>query len=559
MQVIPINRTVAAIMNAEAKTPSVQDSAWRLATQKQKDVAMKREQFIRPVCEHVEAGASVNVAVRNVLERLKGASLGDRYLQLACELGRKGNVPGRSTLIEWVQAYRTKGREGLLDKHTGRVRQTRGWEAAAIELYNIPSKPSYTAVALKLREQLGFADATDSAVRRFLKSLPATLGTNSPARVGKHYYSQNHGRYKTRDSGVLMVGEIYEGDGHTVDAYIAHPNTGGPWRPELTIWIDVRSQLIVGWYLSEAESTNSTLFALSHALTRHDHVPAWLHIDNGSGFKAKLMSDTSTGFYDRFGISTCWSIPGNAKGKGLVEGWFGYFRNHHDKFWNGGQDYCGHDQAAETNRRMTDKIRSGARQLLSFEEYKSSVGQFIEAYNARPKKGLQNQAPLALWQQLERTPVELPDEAIIRPMQERTVRRCCVRLHNRFYEHTALQFFDRHEVHVEYDLHDDSRVWIYDDKGRLICLAPLKSKIAWMPESRLEEARERRRKGRLKRIEKKAEMVRAEEASLIDQTHTLDALEQFDALDHDYQPEPIEPASDIELDIDLFDDSYLDD
>ncbi len=553
--VVPINKTVA-VMNDQANLPAVSVDPWRQATQKQQETALLREQFIRPVLDHIHSGVSQNVAVRNLLAHLEAGLLGDRFESVARSLGRNNKVPGRSSILNWVKHYRESGRNGLLDSYTGRVRQDRGWEAVAVQLYNIPSKPSFSAVAIRLREEYGFADASDSAVRRYLKNLPATLNTNSPMRLGKHYHQQNRGKYVMRDATVLQVGEVYEGDGHTVDTYIAHPNHGGPWRPELTVWIDVRSHYIAGWYLSEAESALSTLFALSNALVTHDHVPAWLHIDNGSGYKSKLMSDENTGFYARFNMSTSFSIPGNSKGKGLVEHWFRTFRDHHDKFFNGGQDYCGHDMADEINRRLSDHIKQGKRKLLGFNEYRDSVARFIHAYNHRATKSLGGKSPIELWQQLQPVPVELPAAAIIRPQAERTVRRCCVQLHNRYYEHTALAQYDGRTVRVEYDVHTDDRVWICDDKNRLICEAPLKTKIAWMPESRLEEARKKREKGRLKRLEKKAELIRAEERGAIDHTDTLHSLEQFGA-DHQELIIRDEPEGAITLDIDIYDDSYL--
>lgn len=534
------------------KPPAVLNDCWSQATPKQKETALLRQEFIQPIVEHQSRGGSLNVIIKNLLLQIEGDCCPQRLCNIALALGRNSKPPGRSTIINWVNQYQQQGINGLLDKHTGRVRKERGWEMMAAQLYNIPSKPSFTAVAAKLRE-MGHDSATDSAVRRYLKSLPATLNSNSPARLGKHWHHQNRSRYTMRDETVLLVGEVYEGDGHTVDCYIAHPGHGGPWRPELTVWIDVRSRYITGWYLSEAESTTSTLFALSHALTSHDHVPAWLHIDNGSGYKAKLMCDESTGFYSRFNMQTTFSIPGNSRGKGLVEHWFRTFRDHHDKFFNGGADYCGHDMAEEVNRRLTDSIRQGKRQLRSFYEYRDSIEAFIQTYNQRGTKTLNGLSPAEVWQGLERVPVELSAAAVVRPMVERVAQRCTVRLDNRHYEHPCLVNWEGKKVHVEYDLHTDNKVWIFDEKGRLICEAPLKTKVAWLPESRLDEARGKREAGRIKRLEKKIALVKAEEANQIDQNDVLDGLENFNA------DEIVLPADANEkrLIIDVHEDDYL--
>lgn len=515
------------------------------------NAAYARKALVSWVLENEHTCGSRSQAIELLISRAR-ANVLPPVLMANLEAASKGKaLPGKSIIHEWVKIWQSTGGNlvAIAPKETGKQRKPQPWDLRCLQLFHIPSKPSFTAVAFQLQLE-GFA-VTAPQVRQFILSLPAEYGPDSPWRLGKHFYQQNKGRFVTRDKSVLLVGEVYQGDGHTVDAYIGHPNHGGPWRPELTVWIDVRSTYIPGWYLSEAESSTSTLFALSHALITQDHVPAWVHIDNGSGYKSKLMSDESTGFYARFNISTTFAIPGNSKGKGLVEKWFHFFRDNHDKFFNGGQDYCGHDMAEEINRRITDSINRGKRQLGSFSQYRDSVAEFIHAYNNRPSPALDGKTPAEVWASLERVPVELPDTAVIRPMMQRMARRQTVQIHNRHYEHPALFQYEGRNVCVEYDLHNDNRVWIYDDKHRLICEAELKTKVAFLPESRLDEARKRREEGRIKRLQKKMDLVRAEETRAIDHTHQLEALENMGA---DEWEELEAPRAGIS--IDLTDDDF---
>lgn len=534
--------------------PASSTLRWEDASPKQQALALQREALLQPFVELLDKGCSIAVVYRSIAARLRGGLMSPAYAALAGCLARNGNaMPSRSIIFEWLGAYRRQGRSGLLAQYKGRVRRARGWEALAIQLYNRPSKPSIASVAVLLRERHGHADASYASVRRFLASLPATLNNNSPARLGPHYHHQNRRSYVQRDASVLQIGEVYEGDGHTVDAYVAHPNTGKPFRPELTAWIDVRSRYLVGWYLSDAESALSTLFALSHALVGHDHVPAWLHVDNGAGYRAKLMNDDSVGFYARFNISTSFAIPGNSRGKGLIEHWFRTFRDHHDKHWNQGLDYCGEDQAQEINRRLSDQIARGRRRLLSFAEYTASVAAFVEAYNQRPSATLDGFSPAALWRQLERVPVELPGAAVLRPMERRVARRCLIQLHNRQYEHPLLMEYEGRELNVEYDIHRDDQVWVYDDKHRLLCEAALKTKVDWLPQSRLDEARRKRELGRLHRLQKRIDLVRAEAADRFDHADTLQRLARFDAL---AVPEPVADRPPL-FNLDITDHDYL--
>lgn len=462
---------------------------------------------------------------------------------------KSGKPPSKSTLYEWVAQYVNSGyrEQSLQDKHTGRRRKRQDWDLLCLQMYHIPSKPGYHDVAFWLQDE-GF-DVTGSQVRRFIQSMPASYGPESKWRVGKHYFGLNKGAYVSRDRSTLKVGEVYEGDGHTVDVYVQHPSgVVRPYRIELTAWMDIRSRKIVGWFPSHAESSLTTLFSLSSALIAHDHVPTFVHIDKGSGFKAKMLSDDSVGFYEKMSITPHEAIAGNAKGKGDIEGWFRIFRDKHDKKF--AVDYCGHDQAAEINRRITAQIESGKRQLVRLEDYLASVQAFIERYNNTPQKTLGNKSPNEIWGQLDPNPVILKDLATIRPSKTATVRRSEVQIDNRKYAHPVLIEYDGSKLEVEYDIRDDKQVWIYDDRKRLICIAPLKAKKDWLPNDRRQEAELKAQQGRRKRREKQIELDRMEEALI-----TSENNHQYEEL-HELQsslpePEPKAPDVDIDLDIDL--------
>ncbi|PRH47695.1 transposase [Burkholderia multivorans] len=477
---------------------------WLIATEAQRQTAELRYQLIGPGVQLIQSGASVNNVAALLAERLRDA---DSAVQKQL-LARLGEVPSISTLKRWLSGYRREGKVGLLSNHTGRVRKDYGWELRATALYNLPSKPSYAAVALKLRKE-GFDTATDSRVTRYLKSLPATLGENSPARVGKHLHKLRHQKYQPRTLEQIKVGDIYAGDGHTSDCYVAHPNTGGLFRPELTAFIDIRSRYVPGWYLSESESALSTVFALSHAMRTHDHLPLFLYLDRGAGYRAKMLNDQATGFYARFEMDVIGALPGNPHGKGWIERWFRTVRDHHDKFFAGGQFYCGNDMAAEVNRRLSVEVRSGKRHLPSLAEYMASLANFIHEYNHTPMDVLDGRTPAQVWASLERNPVVLSAEAIVRPREKRTVRRQMVELHKRQYYAAELALYDGKSLTVEYDLHDDRTVWLYDAKDRFVCQAGIVRTVGVVPQSRLEEQREKRKQGQVKRLERKIDEARA--------------------------------------------------
>lgn len=517
----------ALVKMSDAQLPAtVTSDPWAAASAQQRQTAQWRYQLIAPAIALTVEGASVNHAAQLLLKKIEVGALDTAQRLLLSRLNESISI---ATIKRWMAAHKREGKTGLLPKHEGRVRKDYGWEARATQLFNLPSKPGYSGVALKLRKE-GHESATESRVKRYLKSLPATLGQNSPQRVGKHLHKLQRQIWQPRDRTSLLVGEIYAGDGHTCDCYVAHPNTGRLYRPEMTAFIDIRSAYITGWYISEAESALSTLFALSSSMVRFDHVPAALYLDRGAGYRAKLMSDETTGFYERFSMSVIAALPGNPHGKGWIERWFRTVRDHHDKFFFDGMVYCGGDMAPEVNRRLSSDIENGKRKIPSLASYVASLTQFIDEYNNTPMESLDGQSPAEVWAGLERVAVELPAEAIIRPREIRTVqKRHLVELHKRIYWHEALTLYEQGtKVFVEYDLHDDKHIWLFDQNDRFICAATLVETIGIVEPSRLDEQRAKRLAGQVKRLERHTDEARARAQDTIsagDQLHQLETVE----------------------------------
>ncbi|QDL55918.1 transposase [Rhodoferax aquaticus] len=520
---------------------------WECASDEARRVAGLRESLIGPLVDLINGGASINHAAALLKSQLDAGTADLRTKHLVSMLAGDAVVDVMSvpTIKRWLSGFMRDGKNALLPKHTGRVRQAYGWEERAVTLYNLPGKPGFADVTSRLIQE-GFEDVSESRVKRYLKALPATLGKFSPARIGKHLHQLTRQKFQRRSLDEVLVGEIYAGDGHTADCYVAHPNTGKPYRPELTVFIDIKSSYITGWWLSESESTVSTMFALSHAMRMFNHVPAWVYVDRGPGYRARLLSDESTGFYARFDIGVIGALPGNPHGKGWIERFFRTVRDKHDKFYAGGNVYCGDDMAPEVNRRLSADLAMGRRELPSLKSYVDSFTQWLEHYHNQPQDKLDGRTPNQVWNELRPVPVELSMDAIARPREECTVSRQTVRLHNRFYYAEALALFDAQKLDVEYDLHHDNRVWCFDKKGRFIVEAKLVNKIGVLPTSRLEEGRDRRLQGQLKRLQRKVDEAtrrRDDPVEATDQFAAIEALHPTPAL-------PTPKGNDV-IDIDL--------
>lgn len=520
--------------------------SWESASEAARSVAGFREALVSPLADLVTNGASINNAVRLLKTQLDNGMADLRTQHMARVLGGKGL--SEPNLKRWLSAYMKGDKAALLPKYSGRVRQDYGWEARAVALYNQPSKPGFADVSSKLIQE-GFADVTESRVKRYVKALPATLNKFSPARVGPKLHKLTRQKYQPRSLEDILVGEIYAGDGHTADCYVAHPNTGKPFRPELTVFIDIKSGFVPGWWMTESESTVSTMFALSHAMRMHNHVPVWVYVDRGPGYRAKLLSDEFTGFYSRFDIGLIGARAGNPHGKGWIERFFRTVRDKHDKFFAGGQVYCGDDMAPETNRRLSADLAMGRRTLPSLKQYVDSLTQWLGHYHNTPQDKLNGRTPAQMWAELNPVSVGLDASAIARPRAQCTVGRQTVRLHNRMYYAEVLLHYDASKVHVEYDLHHDDRVWVFDTKGRFVTEAKLVNKIGVLPASRLEEGRERRLQGQIKRLERRADEARARRDDPLTADDQVEGIESLQPL-LPPPPPPPPPSAEV-IDINL--------
>ena len=538
----PTSAGVALSPSAQA-SPAPVDRLSRLNDQQRQRV-MLRQQLVTRVLAEREGGVSIRVAARNLIAAIETGQASEATIGAAKRLAKGGKAtPSHQALERWVSAYCRHGLDGLIPKHKGSERQAYGWEARALSLYQRPVKAAMSTVAWWLQQE-GFDTATISRVRRYLKSLPTQLSSHAPKRVGPHYYRQNLTPYVVRDTSALPVGFVYEGDGHCCDVHIAHPQTGKATRPELTVWLDVRSHYCVGWWLSDAERASDTLFSLSHAIVSHDHVPAMIHVDPGSGYKNKLIQGEAVSYCERLSIEFMSALPGNARGKGLVEGFFHIFEERCGKQFD---TYCGHVRTDHALSDLRGKVKRGEMVLPTQAQYVDAITAFMNSYNHSVQRGL-GCTPAELWQQLERTPLEVPAAAIVRPQAVRVVRRQQVEHDRRRYGHPALAGFEGQKIAVEYDLHNDARATLRTLAGQFICEAEQVEAKPWLPTSRIEEQRLKRLKGQIARKESAIAEDKARAGLTLTHEQDLIHLNELPILN-----EPV-PLTRSPIDLHVFDD-----
>lgn len=499
---------------------------WREATNKAREVATQREIIVNAVLSMVREGVTQNNAVALLIERhLAKPNRLQPYIAAAMLATAKKdrNAPTRSTICAWCADYKTEGLEALLPDHKGRVIESAAWWGPALEYYNNPSKPDMSAVYRLLLEVEGFAVTYDQ-VRHYLSSVPAMLGRNSPARIGKNLYRLTEKAYIRRSTEHALAGDVYVADGYRADVYLAHPVTGDIWRPELTVGMDLRSRVIAGWRADEHEGTIAVQNMWAEAFARHNHVPPFLYVDNGSGYKNKLMSDEAVGFYARSGIQQIiHAIPGNPHGKGWIEQFFRIMKDDFLKLWRP-HFYCGDDMAPEVLQHTVREIKAGRLQLPTLEEFTEAFNAWLVRYENRLHPEDKSVTRIELWNQLVPIPPHATVHELKRQVATLTVRRACVTHGKRAYGHPDLLAFNGQKVLLEYDLMVNEIGVIRTLDGRWICDANLIKRIDAIDTTRLEDKRVARAEDAIKRLQKKMDEQKDRAGHVIDADALTDYL-----------------------------------
>lgn len=472
------------------------------------------------------------------------------------------------TVYRWISA-RGEGNGALAPRPMER-NGVPSWAQAFLSLFQRPQKPALSEALALLPQVLPAEISSPSywAVRRFLHRVNVVdlhRGRLGPREIRKIRI------FVRRDFSQFLPGDIYEADGHTFDAEVAHPFHGRPFRPECELALDVVTRKAVGWSAGLAESTWTVIDALRHACETNC-VPAIYYVDRGSGRNNHLLNDLSTGFIARLGITKTHSIPYNSQARGAVE------RAHQTIFIGVAKTlstYIGKPMDPEAKKKVFTATRLAiARRvssplLPSWDEFVKAVDAAIAAYNARPHRALpkirdphtgtmRHMSPDERWAQFVAEgfePVRItPEESndLFRPYEVRTCQRGEVSLNKNRFFHKALEGYHGQRVRVGFDIHDASRVWVRDLDGRLICVAGFEANSrAVYPVPFVEQKREERAVGRLRRLELQADEVRAElsGSSVVDADFSDDLTPEEKARANEQIKALAAPRDDDEVDV----------
>ncbi|MEG2431258.1 MAG: Mu transposase C-terminal domain-containing protein, partial [Acinetobacter sp.] len=503
----------------------------------QREIAENRLFVVRYIQQQIKQGAKKTPVIERFITDanalLLPVEMQDAVSKANAKAGEDRTVSRRS-VFDWIKTVEDaeKHKINVISVLAPKARQANvpAWATDLLKLWAQPQKPTLAAVLELLPNYLkdDVPCPTYNQAYRFINEKMGNVEAQR-GRMGSREL-KNLKPFIRRDTEQLLPTDVYTADGHCFDAEVAHPMHGKPFRPEITAIMDVATRRMVGWSIDLAESGWAVLDAVRMSACECG-IPAIFYVDNGSGYKNQMMGAKGRGVMARLNTEMSHALPYNSQAKGLIE------RSHQSIWIKAAKNlpsYIGKDMDAEASNKMFKLTRSEIKQigvskgLIAWTDFLNFAAQVVSDYNNKPHSSLKRitdpvtlkkryLSPLEAWNEaLEMgAPIDRVEdwdaEDLFRPYEERKVRRGEIELFGNRYFSQDLSEYHGDTVLVGYDIHNADQITVRDEDGRLICYAKWNAnKRAYFPQTKVEQARQRRADGRLRRLAVKQDEVRLE-------------------------------------------------
>ncbi len=474
-------------------------------------------------------GHTVTAAIATMVELAAKGELAPE-LQRLVPIANARSGEGRSlsvrSLKRWLSDRRKAG-GNVVALATAAVPEApiQPWAATFMHLYARPTKPGIPEVLEDWPE--GEEKPSKDQCRRFLRRLDAI--SRNAGRMGARALKSIKA-YVARDVSELWPGAVFIGDGHTYKQEVAHPIHGQPFRPEITVILDVFTRKWVGWSAALAENTWSVADALRHAVSSAT-LCSILYYDNGGGANNTTWDDDVTGLAARLSVFKLNSAPWSSQARGVVERFNSSVLH---KAARKRPTYVGQRMDQDARRhafkvtRAEIKATGTSRLLTSWADFIADIDSAMVAYNGRAHSSLakiidpntgtrRHMTPAEVWDKAVAdgwTPDPIPAEearTLFRPAVRRTVNRGLIQWIGNEYFAPELEYLHGEEVMVAYDLHDAGSVAVSLLDGRYVCEAKWNAhRRAYVPVSFAQKCERQRVAGKLARLENHRQVALAE-------------------------------------------------
>jgi len=321
---------------------------------------------------------------------------------------------------------------------------------------------------------------------RVQKELPphiADLG-----RRGEREWKAAHEPKMRRDYSLLRAGQQWVSDFKTLDVFCRRDeHDTKPVRPLLCAWQDMRTRMIMGYYVTLRECSDSVLITFRRGVEAYG--PPWgVILDNGKPFRARGVSggrrtnrfnekdqDYLRSVFGGLKIEVKFTEPYTPQSK-PIERWF---RTMDEQCCVGFDTYCGGDNKSDRFKHAAKLAKKHPEKCPTIKEFSDLLGSYIEeVYHHAQHKGLEGMTPVEAFGRCNPIPKLIPPEGAMELLTMRTTRpvkvtRDGVRHNGILYTLTAQEHFNLRgrEVILRIDPQDASYVVCCDTAGKPICKA----------------------------------------------------------------------------------------
>ena len=335
-------------------------------------------------------------------KRSKGET--DQKFLIWCSLEYPDRTISMDILYRKWKAVRENNMAGLTDKRgkwrkgTSDIHET-VWQAFLYYYldegqHTIQKCLEYTKMWIREKQPELYTDipSYSSSYRRLNRDIPE--GVKVLGREGHKAYNDRCAPYIRRIYEDIASNEWWIADNHTFDVIVVDKN-GKQHRPYLTAFMDARSGILTGYYITYNPSSEATLIALRKGILEYG-IPDNIYVDNGREFltfdigglghrrkKPKNGEERfePPGVFKRLGINMTNAIVRNAKAK-IIER---RFRDVKDSLSRLFDTYTG-GSVVEKPERLKGVLKKD--EIYSDDEFQEYVEAVIDYYfNLQPYHG----------------------------------------------------------------------------------------------------------------------------------------------------------------------------
>lgn len=429
----------------------------------------------------------------------------DEKFVLLCQLEEPSRQISVETLYRKWAAIRAGDWDALVDKR-GKARKGQSVLPPEVEQYflslyldeaRLPIPRCVAMAEQWTRDNMPEALPLPSYHTFYRKAKAVPYPVMVLCREGEKAYYDKCSPYIRREYESIAANDFWIGDTHTLDVESMGPD-GTLHRLYLSAWLDARSGIFVGWYVTDHPGSQATLNALRKGILARG-IPLNVYVDNGREFLTydiggrghrakKHLADGSEpfappGVFERLGIKMTNAIVRNARAK-LVERRFEDFKNYVSRLF---PTYTGGNVVEKPNRlkyvlKQGDHVPTDA-------EVITAVDTLIEGYlNCEPYGGSvaedKGKRRVDVWRE------SLANGAVRKPASERdlqlmlmrtskpvrvTRRGVTLKLHGLeldYYTPELANLRMQDKVYLRYDPEDLAKVRVYDLEDRFLTEAP---------------------------------------------------------------------------------------